>query len=222
FVVYRPKDVVGGDFYWFSPVGNQCVMVVADGTGHGVPGAFLTLIGYLLLNQIVMEKRVVQPAEILRLLHLGVRTALKQDEDEGSSRDGFDMAVATFNLKTYEVEYAGANLPFYYYQDWEVHEVKPTKKSIGGEQLEEERTFQNHFIQLRQGDAIYMYTDGFVDQMGGPQEKRFTSRRFRDLILRTQHESLATQRALLNLEWKDWKEDREQLDDVTVFGLKFN
>jgi PAS domain S-box-containing protein len=222
FVVYRPKDVVGGDFYWYSPVGNQCVMVVADGTGHGVPGAFLTLIGYLLLNQIVMEKRVVQPAEILRLLHLGVRTALKQDDDEGSSRDGFDMAVATFNLKTYEVEYAGANLPFYYYQDWEVHEVKPTKKSIGGEQLEEERTFQNHQIQLRQGDAIYMYTDGFVDQMGGPQEKRFTSRRFRDLILRTQHESLATQRALLNLEWKDWKEDREQLDDVTVFGLKFN
>ncbi|MFN8921943.1 MAG: PAS domain-containing protein [Sphingobacteriia bacterium] len=222
FVVYRPKDVVGGDFYWFGQIGNQCVMVVADGTGHGVPGAFLTLIGYLLLNQIVLEKRVVQPSEILRLLHLGVRTALKQDEEEGSSRDGFDVAVCTFSTRTYEVEYAGANLPFYYYQDWEIHEIKPTKKSIGGEQLEEERTFQNHTIQLRQGDAIYMYTDGFVDQLGGPDEKRFTSRRFRDLILRTQHESLGTQRALLNLEWKDWKEDREQLDDVTVFGLKFS
>lgn len=222
FVVYRPKDVVGGDFYWFNPIGNQSVMVVADGTGHGVPGAFLTLIGYLLLNQIVLEKRVVQPSEILRLLHLGVRSALKQEEEESTSRDGFDMAVCTFNRGTYEVEYAGANLPFYYYQDWEIHEIKPTKKSIGGEQLEEERVFQNHSIQLRPGDAIYMYTDGFVDQIGGPDEKRFTSRRFRDLILRTQHESLGTQRALLNLEWKDWKEEREQLDDVTVFGMKFN
>ena len=88
------------------------------------------------------------------------------------------------------------------------------------EQMEEERTFSHHEVQLKSGDAIYLYTDGFIDQLGGPEEKRFSTRRFRDLVLRTQHESMATQRALVNLEWKEWKDDREQLDDVTVFGMK--
>jgi PAS domain S-box-containing protein len=222
FIVHRQRDGVGGDFYWFAAHGPQKVIVVADGTGHGVPGAFLTLIGYLLLNQIVNEKMILHPGEILYNLNLGVRTALKQDDEEArsTSRDGMDIAVCTLNLDTKVALYAGANLPFYYYQDWEIHEVKPTKKSIGGEQLEEERTFETHTIQLKSGDAIYMYTDGFVDQFGGPEEKRFSTKRFRELILRTQHESMATQRAMLNMEWKEWKEDREQLDDVTVFGFK--
>ena len=131
-----------------------------------------------------------------------------------------DVAVCTFDTKTYLAEYAGANLPFYYYKDWEIHEIKPTKKSIGGEQLEEERVFENHIIPMKPGDAFYLYTDGFVDQFGGPEEKRFSTKRFRDLILRTQHESMSTQRAMLNMEWKEWKDDREQLDDVTVFGMK--
>jgi|GEM_PF-1318175 len=222
FVVHRQRDQVGGDFYWFDQIGTKQVFVIGDGTGHGVPGAFLTLIGYLLLNQIVVEKQITSPSEILYYLHKGVRTALKQEEDEGkkASRDGMDVAVATFDSATNTAEYAGANLPFYYYKDWEIHEIKPTKKSIGGEQLEEERLFQNHSIQLKPGDAFYMYTDGFVDQFGGPEEKRFSTKRFRDLILRTQNESMSTQRAMLNMEWKDWKEDREQLDDVTVFGYK--
>jgi serine phosphatase RsbU (regulator of sigma subunit) len=225
FIVFRPKDIVGGDFYWFSSVDDdRRVIIVADGTGHGVPGAFLTLIGYLLMNQIVNEKGITRPDEILYHLHIGVRAALKQDEESGevtsTSRDGMDVACVTLNMRTLECLYAGANLPLYYYQDWEVHEVRPSKKPIGGEQLEEERTYELNVIQLKPGDALYLYTDGFVDQMGGPEDKRFSKKRFRDLILRTQHESMKTQRALLNLEWKDWKDDREQLDDVTVFGLK--
>jgi phosphoserine phosphatase RsbU/P len=121
-----------------------------------------------------------------------------------------------------EAEYAGANLPFNYYQDGELHVIKPDKYSIGGEQMEETRVFTHHSVQLKSGDALYMYTDGYVDQMGGPgaEEKRFSTRRFRDLVLRTQHESMATQRALMNLEWREWKDDREQLDDVTLFGMK--
>ena len=186
-----------------------------------MPGAFLTLIGYLLLNQIVNERGVTKPSEILYHLHRGVRKALKQDEEDSSSRDGMDVTVATINMETYEVQYAGAQLPLYVYQDWEIQETRGTKRAIGGEQLEEERIFENHNFQLKPGDAIYLLTDGFIDQMGGPEEKRFSKRRFRDLVLRTQHESMKTQRALLNLEWKDWKDDREQLDDVTVFGMKF-
>lgn len=220
FIVYKPRDVVGGDFYYFSNIGSKNVVVVADGTGHGVPGAFLTLIGYLLLNQIVNEKRITKPSDILYHLHIGVRTALKQDEEGSESRDGMDVAVVCFDSATYMAEFAGANLPFNYYQDWDLHTIKPDKQSIGGEQMEEERTFTNHEVQLKPGDGVYLYTDGFVDQMGGPEEKRFSTRRFRDLVLRTQHESMATQRALVNIEWKEWKDDREQLDDVTVFGFK--
>lgn len=222
FFVHRQRDHVGGDFYWFDQIGGKQVFVVGDGTGHGVPGAFLTLIGYLLLNQIVVEKGLTTPGEILYYLHKGVRQALKQDDEDArqTSRDGMDVAVCTFDLESKMVEFAGANLPLYYYKDWEIHEVKPTKKSIGGEQLEEERIFANHAVQLKIGDAFYMYTDGFVDQFGGPEEKRFSTKRFKDLILRTQHESMSTQRAMLNMEWKDWKEDREQLDDITVFGYR--
>jgi PAS domain S-box-containing protein len=220
FVTVKPRDIVGGDFYWVAKHENKKVVVVADGTGHGVPGAFLTMIGNMLLNQIVNEKKILRPADILYWLHIGVRQTLKQDAEESTSRDGMDVTLVTIDMETYECEYAGANLPCNYYQDWEVHEIKPDKKSIGGEQMEEERTFTNHKFQLKVGDAVYLYTDGFVDQLGGPDEKRFSTRRFRDLILRTQSESMATQRALLNMEWKEWKGDREQLDDVTVFGFR--
>lgn len=220
FVIFRPRDIVGGDFYWVAGHENKRIVVVADGTGHGVPGAFLTMIGNILLNQIVNEKKILRPADILYWLHIGVRQTLKQDVEDSTSRDGMDVTLVTIDVETYECEYAGANLPCNYYQDWEVHEIKPDKQSIGGEQMEEERIFTNHKFQLRNGDAIYLYTDGFVDQLGGPDEKRFSTRRFRDLILRTQTESMATQRALLNMEWKEWKGDLEQLDDVTVFGIR--
>jgi PAS domain S-box-containing protein len=222
FVQHKQRDVVGGDFYWFAAHGSKRVIVIADGTGHGVPGAFLTLIGYLLLKQIVNEKLILTPSEILYQLNLGVRTALKQDEEDAKMRDGMDVAICTFDVDTLVAEYAGANLAFYYYQDWEIHEVKPTKKPIGGEQLEDERHYDNHTIQLKPGDAFYMFTDGFVDQFGGPgtEEKRFSTRRFRELVLRIQHDTMRAQRALINMEWKDWKGDREQLDDVTIFGYK--
>lgn len=222
FIQHKQRDVVGGDFYWFTAHGSKRVIVIADGTGHGVPGAFLTLIGYLLLKQIVNEKMILTPSEILYQLNVGVRTALKQDEEDAKMRDGMDVAVCTFDVDSLVAEYAGANLGFYYYQDWEIHEIKPTKKSIGGEQLEDERHYDNHTIQLKPGDAFYMFTDGFVDQFGGPgtEEKRFSTRRFRELVLRIQHDTMRAQRALINMEWKEWKGDREQLDDVTIFGYK--
>jgi PAS domain S-box-containing protein len=222
FIVYRPKEIVGGDFYWFHADDPYRIIIVADGTGHGVPGAFITLIGHMLLNQIVVAQKIYKPSEILYHLHIGVRKTLKQDVEDSTSRDGMDIAVVLYNSENRKLQYAGANLPLYYYQNWDLHTIKPDKLPIGGEQMEEERIFTNHEIQLYPGDAIYLYTDGFVDQIGGPEKKRFSTRRFRDLILRTQHESMATQRALLNMEWKEWKGDDEQLDDVTVFGMKIS
>lgn len=220
FVTFKPRDIVGGDFYWVSKIEHQAVLVVADGTGHGVPGAFLTMIGNILLNQIVNEKKITRPADILHDLHIGVRQTLRQDAEDSTSRDGMDVALVTINMETLECQYAGANLPCNYIHDYEVIEIKADKQSIGGEQMEEERIFKNHTFQLKKGDGIYLYTDGFVDQLGGPDGKRFSTRRFKDLIFRTQSDSMATQRANLNMEWKDWKGDLEQLDDVTVVGIR--
>ncbi|MCZ2355855.1 MAG: PAS domain-containing protein [Bacteroidia bacterium] len=220
FITFKPRDIVGGDFYWAGIHGNKKIVVLADGTGHGVPGAFLTLIGYIYLNQIVNQRQVTCPADILYHLHIGVRTTLKQDSEDATSRDGMDVALFCYDSETHLCEYAGANLPFTYYHDFEVFEIKPDKRSIGGEQIEDERRFTNHEIQLKIGDTVYLYTDGFVDQLGGPEEKRFTTKRLKELILRSQHESMAHQRAILNMEWKDWKNDREQLDDVSIFGMR--
>ena len=221
FIIYRPKEEVGGDFYWLHVDGPKRIIVVADGTGHGVPGAFITLIGYMLLNQIVVGQKIYNPADILYHLHVGVRKALKQDAEDAKSRDGMDVAICLYDVETRKAIYAGANLPFYYLQNWEVHKIKPDKKAIGGEQMEEERRFTPHEVQLYPGDAIYMLTDGFIDQIGGPEKKRFGTKRFKELILQTQNENMKVQRAQLNFAWKEWKgDDEEQLDDVTVFGMK--
>ncbi|MCS7163262.1 MAG: PAS domain-containing protein [Bacteroidia bacterium] len=228
FIIWRPRDRtgVGGDFYWFSEVEDSYFIVVADGTGHGVPGAFMTLIGSILLDHIINKSRIFSPAQILHDLHIGVRQILRQDiETEGiTSRDGMDIALVRYFPKTYKLIYAGANLPIYYLSGGELREIKPDKKAIGGEQLEEERFFTEHEIQLEQGDSFFLFTDGVVDQWGGPAGKRFGTKQLKEFILEHLHEpSMPRLRALFNQRWKEWKdygEDREQVDDVTMWGVR--
>ncbi len=228
FIIWRPKERngVGGDFYWFAPYEDRYFIVVADGTGHGVPGAFMTLIGSIFLDQLIHRKRVWEPAQILHDLHIEVRQTLKQDIDEGMpSRDGMDIALAVYFPQTYKLLYAGANLPLYYcLKGPDLRELKPDKKSIGGEQLEEERFFTQHEVQLEPGDTFFLFTDGLVDQPGGPEGKRFSTKRLKEFILETYLEpSMPKRRALLNQRWKEWKDytgDSEQVDDVTVWGIR--
>ncbi|MGQ9863999.1 MAG: PAS domain-containing protein [Bacteroidia bacterium] len=220
FIVNRPKDKIGGDFYWFGVEEGLYFIAVADGTGHGVPGAFLSVIGHLLLTQLVHGSKVLSPDEILQRLHVGVRRLLKQDEEESFQRDGMDIAILVLNPHTFELKYAGAMIPLYYYSEGELREIKPDKKPIGGEQLEEERTYTCHRIQLHPQDAVFLATDGLFDQFGEATGKRYGTRRFKDFIVAHIHEPITRLRALLNQEWKEWKGDSEQLDDVTVFGLR--
>ncbi|MCX7763842.1 MAG: PAS domain S-box protein [Bacteroidia bacterium] len=229
FIIWRPRDRhgVGGDFYWFSDVaGDSYFIVVADGTGHGVPGAFMTLIGSILLDQIINKGRVFAPDQILHDLHIGVRQVLRQDVEgeEVASRDGMDIALVRYFPKEYRLIYAGANLPLYYVHNGELKEIKPDKKAIGGEQLEEERFFSAHEVQLSPGDTFFLFTDGVVDQLGGPDEKRFGTRQLKEFIMETIHEPvMSRRRALFNMRWKEWKDygkDREQLDDVTMWGVR--
>ncbi|MCS7296998.1 MAG: PAS domain-containing protein [Bacteroidia bacterium] len=229
FIIWRPRDRhgVGGDFYWFSEAaGDSYFIVVADGTGHGVPGAFMTLIGSILLDQIINKSRIFAPSQILHDLHIGVRQVLRQDVEgeEIASRDGMDIALVRYFPKEYRLIYAGANLPLYYVHDGELKEIKPDKKAIGGEQLEEERFFTAHEVQLQPGDVFFLFTDGVVDQLGGPDEKRFGTRQLKDFIMETLHEPvMSRRRAFFNMRWKEWKDygkDREQLDDVTMWGVR--
>lgn len=228
FIIWRPRDRngVGGDFYWFSAVEDSYFLVVADGTGHGVPGAFITLIGSILLDQLINKNHLLEPAQILHDLHIGVRQVLRQDVEgeETLSRDGMDIALVRYFPQRYKLVYAGANLPLYYTQGTDLKEIKPDKKAIGGEQLEEERFFTQHEVTLEAGDTFFLFTDGVVDQDGGPEGKRFGTKRLKEFILETLHEpSMPRRRALFNIRWKEWKDyqqEREQVDDVTMWGVR--
>jgi PAS domain S-box-containing protein len=221
FVNFKPKDVVSGDFYWFNQVVDKAFVAVVDCTGHGVPGAFMSLIGYNLLNQIVIQKGIHEPGQILTELHNQVRATLKQDAADSKSRDGMDVCLVAVCKYVNKFEYAGANRPLLILKGDEIIEIKPTKYAIGGEQMDEERTYQNHEFKYEPGDTIYMFSDGFVDQFGGPEFKKFSTKRLKEIILANRHESLSTQRALFNIVWKDWKGDDEQTDDATMIAIRF-
>lgn len=224
FVIYKPKDLVSGDFYWFKSTLNMVFCAVVDCTGHGVPGAFMSLIGNNLLNQIVLQQGITQPGRILSELHKEVRATLKQDEEEEGrtpSRDGMDVSLLVFNKFDNEVMYAGANRPLMWVHDGELQEVKPDKMSIGGEQLEEERIFSTHMLEAEEGDVFYMFSDGIVDQFGGPDQKKFSTKKLKELMKENYQEKMSIQRAMFNLVWKDWKADGEQIDDVTLIGYRF-
>jgi PAS domain S-box-containing protein len=226
FVVFKPKDIVSGDFYWFYKSIRTAYLAVVDCTGHGVPGAFMSLIGYNLLNQIVMNgtanNKYINPGQVLSELHKMLRANLKQDATDSKSRDGMDVCLVAIDLFDDSFEYAGANRPLFFWRKGELQEVKPDKFSIGGEQLEEERRFTNHQIEVEAGDIIYMVSDGYVDQFGGPEKKKFSTKKFKQLITEVNHETMNVQKAMFNMAWKDWKEDDEQIDDVTLIAKRWS
>lgn len=224
FIIYKPKDVVSGDFYWFKRTVDKVFCAIVDCTGHGVPGAFMSLIANNLLNQIVLQQGIYQPGRILSELHKEVRATLKQDEEEegrNPSRDGMDMSIVVISKFDDEVLYAGANRPLFWVHQGALNVVDPDKMSIGGEQLEEERVFTTQLIEPQDGDVFYMFSDGIVDQFGGPDQKKFGTKKLKQLVMENHHEKMSVQRALFNLVWKDWKADDEQIDDVTMMGYRY-
>lgn len=221
FVLYKPKDIVSGDFYWFTKTVDKAFVAVVDCTGHGVPGAFMSLIGYTILNQIVKGENIIQPGLILTELHRHIRQTLKQDSEGSSSKDGMDVSILVFDRYSEKAEYSGAFRPLYLWNGSDLKIIEGDKMSIGGEQLEEERIFTNHEFEIEPEHILYMFSDGIVDQFGGPAEKKFSTKRLRDIIVQNHKESMSVQKALFNLEWKEWKGDGPQTDDVTMIGIKF-
>ena len=220
FVLYKPKDIVSGDFYWFGVKDRTIVFTAVDCTGHGVPGAFMSMIGSNLLNQIVLEKGITKAGDILHQLNAGVQQALKQGTDAQETNDGMDIALCTINVESRTVEYAGAYNPLYWISGGELTKIKANKYPIGGAHMELERTYDTHSIEANSGDMLYMFSDGFVDQFGGEKGKKFMGKRFQRLLLEISAKPLAEQKAILENALLNWMGSYEQVDDICVIGIR--
>lgn len=218
FVLYQPKDIISGDFYWYMPVADHLLFVCADCTGHGVPGALMSMIGSNIISHIVNEKETMSPHDVLTELDKRVRKTLKQDE-EPDSRDGMDIAFCSLHHEKRLLHYAGANRPLAIFRKGELIEYAPSKFPIGG-QLSTEKKFEGNTIQLEKGDCVYLFTDGVIDQFGGPLGKKLMKKRFYELLQRIHHESMKEQKKQILLFFEEWKGGLEQVDDVLVMGIR--
>ncbi len=224
FVLFLPKDIVSGDFYWSHEVDEYMYIAVSDCTGHGVPGAFMSMLGIAFLNEICAQGKHLSPAEILDRLRYKVIEELSQTGKEGANKDGMDISLAKINLTTNKIEWAGANNPLWIIRNKNGEEKKKLEVIKGDKQpiglYAAMKPFKNHFINLFKGDTIYLFSDGFADQFGGAKQRKFMVRNFKKTIIDIAGESLEKQKKLLKSTFYDWKGEHEQVDDVCVVGLR--
>jgi len=222
FIFYRPKDIVSGDFYWYGYKNNTKIFAVVDCTGHGVPGAFMSMIGHNILNQTVMEKGVVDPGQIISKLHAGIQDALKQGHNEIDTNDGMDVSIISVNEETKDVFWAGALRPAIIVRaSGTLEKLVGNRYSVGGAQLDEERVFTTQNLITEKGDVIYLFSDGYADQFGGDNGKKFMLKRFQDLLISIHHLEMQEQMRELEKALSEWRGPREQVDDVLVVGIRF-
>lgn len=223
FIYYKPRDVISGDFPWFFPRGEIKCLAAVDCTGHGVPGALLSFIGYFLLNNIVDHDRIITAGKICDQLHEGVRRTLKQETEEADARDGMDISFCRIDTAKREIQYAGAHRPLYLLRDHELMEFKGDRKAIGGipNRRKPEAPFTNHIVPYQDGDKIFFFTDGMPDQLGGPDNKKYSPQRIREIITANPGYSMNQFRGHFMRDFEDWMKNAKQIDDVLIIGLEF-
>jgi serine phosphatase RsbU (regulator of sigma subunit)/ligand-binding sensor domain-containing protein len=238
FVLFKPRDVVSGDFYWMKQEGDLTLITAADCTGHGVPGAFMSMLGMAFLNEIVKNGGVLTAGRILTQLRDKVKTSLRQTGKEGEAKDGMDIAFCVIDKKTRKLQYAGAYNPLFLIRDKNkpapekmdcirtvssethtLYEVKADKMPIGIH-ISEKENFTNFQLDLLENDTLYMFSDGYADQIGGPKNRKFMSKHFKQLLLDIQHEPMDQQKRSLNLTIENWKGSLEQVDDIVLIGIR--
>ena len=218
FVLFKPKDIVSGDFYWVKKIRNFLIIAAVDCTGHGVPGAFMSMLGTSFLNETVSKAKFDKANEILERLRKMVKVSLKQTGKDIEQKDGMDMALCILDLDNKEMQYAGAYNPLYLIRDGELIEYKADRQPVAIHYVEKE--FTNHVIRLQEGDAIYIFSDGFYDQLGGELNKKFLSKNFKSLLLEINKESMDQQKDLLEKTLREWMKNMEQIDDILVMGIR--
>ena len=243
FILFKPKDVVSGDFYWATIIKNWQIITVADCTGHGVPGAFMSMLGVSFLNEIVRKQEITKASDVLNHLRKSVVESLQQTGESGTQKDGMDMSIAVINIETNHLQWAGANNPLWIVSGLtfdvsgsteneqtasannelqttnnELFELKPDKMPIAiYERMDD---FTNHELQLNSGDIIYLLSDGYQDQFGGPNGKKFHSKNLKQLLIANCQLSMPEQKQILEKTLVDWIGDGEQIDDISILGIK--
>jgi len=217
FILYKPKDIVSGDFYWVEEKNEKVYFAAVDCTGHGVPGAFMSIVGYNALNEALRTND--DPGSILDELNRGISKTLHSNAIGSTTKDGMDLALCSFDKKNKILQYAGAYNPLYLIRDGEVIQVKADKFAIGGYFENSAKKYTNHTIQLEEGDYVYIFSDGYADQFGGLKGKKFMYKRFRDHLVALKGKKMEDQKTYLDAALEDWKGPLEQIDDILVVGI---
>jgi len=249
FILFKPRDIVSGDFYWVKNLKTNIngkeqeliIVAVADGTGHGVPGGFLSTLGISLLNEVVVKQEVQKASQVLEHMRDEIKVLLKQSNDPEGQKDGMDIALCVINKETYEIDFAGANNPLYIIRPAENKTdlfsnnqkmeydfgnpeegrgfiIKPDFQPVGIYFVE--KNFTNHKVQLQKGDTMYMFSDGYVDQFGGAKKKKFRSRKLQELLIEIYTDSMSKQKKILDDTIENWRGDFRQIDDILLMGVK--
>jgi serine phosphatase RsbU (regulator of sigma subunit) len=219
FVLYKPLSIVSGDFYWVSSSSNPQVIISADCTGHGVPGAFMSMLGVTLLNEIVNGKNILMPDRIIENLRQGIIRSLRQVAGEDSVKDGMDIAVCVVDFDKNILWYAGANNPLYLVRNGELLHYRADRMPVAIHYKMEPYTL--HRIELQKGDAFYIFSDGFADQFGGPRQRKFMSMQLRANLVEMSGMPMLKQGEQLNRIFEEWRGDSPQIDDVTIIGVRY-
>ncbi len=224
FIFYQPKDIVSGDFYWFSKVEDELILAAIDCTGHGVPGAFMSIIGYTLLNEIVNEKKITKPDKVLKHLHLGVMAALQKAGSDSSADDGMDMSLCTINPRLKRFQFAGAKNHLYVMQGDKLKVLKANHHTVGGRPLRDDITveFTSYDFMYDEKTSIYMMSDGYMDQFGGERDTKFNSKRFKKMLIDNRNLPMHEQKEVIQKTLKEWQGDKAQVDDILVVGVKLD
>lgn len=225
FIYYKPKDIVSGDFYWVDNIGDKIYIAAVDCTGHGVPGAFISIVGFNLLKHAIHEHGKTIPSDILNQVNIDLSESLRQSFNDSTVKDGMDISLCCYDLKNATLQYAGANNSIYIVSKNENNEatfkeIKADKHPIGIFLGEDFKPFTNHTIKLNKGDVIYQFTDGFADQFGGPLGKKFKYRPFEELLLKNSQLPTSEQKNILSETHETWKGLNEQVDDILVLGVR--
>jgi len=220
FILFKPLDFVSGDFYWFRNKNNSTYIAAADCTGHGVPGAFMSVLGLSYLNELVTNTDPLNASEILSRLRDHIIKTLHQKNDPGSTRDGMEMALFKIDPEKNILQFSGARRPLYLIRDNQLTELSGAKAPLGIH-FDARDPFTNKEVEIRKNDIVYLFSDGYVDQIGGPDKRTFKSKKFKELLLNNCHLSMDVQKEKLENNLDEWKADTEQIDDILVIGIKF-
>lgn len=219
FILFKPSDILSGDFFWVEEKDNQLYLCVADCTGHGVPGALMSVLGVALLNEIIIKNEVDKPDEILNQLRESVILYLHQTGKPREPQDGMDLALCVIDRKSMTLEFSGAFNPLYISRGGDISEIRGDRMPIGIH-MKHHMPFTLHKSDIRKDDIIYLFSDGYVDQFGGTNDKKFSAKRFKELLERIYSEPLAKQKEILDETMIEWRDKEEQIDDILVMGIK--